>query len=113
MRDKKDPPIPGCYVDKRHIAVLMSNVAHPAPAGLAPGPGAPTVFWNGHPVWRIMTDKHVCPLFNGPVPHVPPTGAPVIKTSETARACGPNPIVGDLAVGATAVEACRRSAAVK
>ena len=132
VKEKQKPPppaMPGCYVDKKHIAVLMSNVTHPAPAGLAPGPGAPNVLWNGHPVWRMTADMHICPLFNGPVPHVPPTGSPVLKGSETTRAGGlfvarvtdfvleptggPNPIVGGLAKGAPGDNAKQREAQQK
>ena len=129
LRQKHSPPpapIPGCYVDKKHIALLMSNVTHPAPAGLAPGPGAANVFWNGHPVWRITSDMHICPLFNGPIPHVPPTGAPVTIGSLTTKACGlpvarvldfvleptggQNPILGGFAKGAPGENAAARNA---
>src|SRR5258708_9595296 len=37
---------------------------------LAPGPGCPTVLIGGQPAWRATADTHVCPLFDGPKPHV-------------------------------------------
>jgi uncharacterized Zn-binding protein involved in type VI secretion len=37
---------------------------------LAPGPGIPTVLIGGKPAWRAGSDMHLCPLFDGPKPHV-------------------------------------------
>lgn len=37
---------------------------------LAPGPGCPTVLIGGQPAYRCAADAHVCPLFDGPKPHV-------------------------------------------
>ena len=37
---------------------------------LATGPGCPTVLIGGQPAWRAGTDFHICPLFDGPKPHV-------------------------------------------
>jgi len=42
--------------------------SHGTPLG--PGPGSPTVLIGGMPAWRAGADMHVCPLFNGPQPHV-------------------------------------------
>ena len=37
---------------------------------LAPGPGSVNVLIGNKPAWRVGSDFHACPLFNGPVPHV-------------------------------------------
>jgi len=37
---------------------------------LSPGPGCPTVLIGGKPAWRATADTHVCPLSDGPKPHV-------------------------------------------
>ena len=42
---------------------------------LSPGPGCPTVLIGGKPAWRAGGDTHVCPLSDGPKPHV---GGPVL-----------------------------------
>jgi uncharacterized Zn-binding protein involved in type VI secretion len=42
--------------------------AHGSP--LAVGPGCPTVLIGGRPAWRVGSDTHVCPLADGPKPHV-------------------------------------------
>src|SRR5262245_66175230 len=42
--------------------------SHGTPLG--PGPGCPTVLIGGQPAWRATTDTHVCPLSDGPKPHV-------------------------------------------
>lgn len=52
--------------------------SHGTPLG--PGPGAPTVLIGGKPAWRAGGDVHVCPLFDGPKPHV---GGTVAKGSAT------------------------------
>jgi uncharacterized Zn-binding protein involved in type VI secretion len=49
-------------------------------APVAPGMGSPNVFIGGQPAWRATADVHVCPLSNGPQPHV---GGPVTKGSLT------------------------------
>lgn len=41
--------------------------SHGTPLGA--GPGCPTVLIGGKPAWRVG-DTHVCPLFDGPKPHV-------------------------------------------
>jgi uncharacterized Zn-binding protein involved in type VI secretion len=35
-----------------------------------PTMGSPNVFIGGQPAWRAGSDVHVCPLSNGPSPHV-------------------------------------------
>jgi uncharacterized Zn-binding protein involved in type VI secretion len=40
--------------------------------------GSPNVFIGGLPAWRAWIDVHVCPLSNGPSPHV---GGVVMKGS--------------------------------
>jgi uncharacterized Zn-binding protein involved in type VI secretion len=47
---------------------------------LTPGMGSPDVLIGGQPAWRATVDVHVCPLFNGIVPHV---GGTVAKGSTT------------------------------
>lgn len=49
-------------------ARLGDITTHGTPLG--PGPGCPTVLIAGQPAWRAGTDTHVCPLFDGPKPHV-------------------------------------------
>lgn len=49
-------------------ARVGDSTSHGTP--LAPGPGCPTVLIGGRPAWRAGSDTHVCPLFNGPSPHV-------------------------------------------
>jgi uncharacterized Zn-binding protein involved in type VI secretion len=34
------------------------------------GPGSVNVLIGNRPAWRAGSDMHVCPLFNGPAPHV-------------------------------------------
>ena len=52
--------------------------SHGTPLG--PGPGAPTALIGGKPAWRAGGDVHVCPLFDGPKPHV---GGVVARGSAT------------------------------
>ena len=47
---------------------------------LTPFMGSPNVFIGGLPAWRAGFDVHVCPLSNGPAPHV---GGSVAKGSLT------------------------------
>ncbi|NHZ64612.1 PAAR domain-containing protein [Massilia genomosp. 1] len=49
-------------------ARVGDSTSHGTPLG--PGPGCPTVLIGGRPAWRAGSDTHVCPLFNGPSPHV-------------------------------------------
>mgnify|MGYP003573209915 FL=1 len=56
--------------------------------------GLPTVLIGGKPAAR-MTDLHVCPMFNGPVPHV---GGPIVLGSATVLIGGlPAARMGDMA----------------
>jgi len=45
---------------------------------LGPGLGSPNVKIGGMPAWRAVVDTHICPLAEGPKPHV---GGVVIKGS--------------------------------
>lgn len=57
--------------------------------------GAPTVLIGGMPAARIG-DPHVCPMFDGPKPHV---GGPIAMGSGTVLTAGmPQARVGDQAV---------------
>jgi uncharacterized Zn-binding protein involved in type VI secretion len=67
---------------------------------LGPGPGAPTVLIGGMPAWRAGSDTHVCPLFDGPKPHVGGTvavgsasvligGLPAARQGDTIVEAGP------------------------
>ena len=49
-------------------ARLGDSTSHGKP--LSPGPGCPTVLIGGMPAWRAGADFHVCPLSDGPKPHV-------------------------------------------
>ncbi len=49
-------------------ARVGDNTSHGTPLG--PGPGNPSVMIGGLPAWRAATDSHVCPLSDGPKPHV-------------------------------------------
>jgi uncharacterized Zn-binding protein involved in type VI secretion len=61
-----------------------------------PGPGCLTVLLAGQPAWRVGADIHVCPLANGPQPHV---GGPVAVGSVTVLIGGlPAARVGDVIV---------------
>jgi uncharacterized Zn-binding protein involved in type VI secretion len=57
--------------------------SHGAP--LSPGPGCPTVLIGGQPAWRAPSDTHVCPLSDGPKPHV---GGVVVVGSMTVMIGG-------------------------
>ncbi|HAH10668.1 MAG TPA: hypothetical protein DCL48_11255 [Alphaproteobacteria bacterium] len=52
--------------------------SHGTPLG--PGPGCPTVLIGGQPSWRAGSDLHICPLSDGPKPHV---GGTLSKGSST------------------------------
>lgn len=52
--------------------------SHGTPLG--PGPGCATVLIGGMPAWRALSDLHVCPLSDGPKPHV---GGTVLAGSVT------------------------------
>lgn len=49
-------------------ATLGSQTSHGTPLG--PGPGSLNVLIGGKPAWRVGSDFHACPLFDGPKPHV-------------------------------------------
>ena len=49
-------------------ARLGDTTSHGTPLG--PGPGCLTVVIGGQPAWRATSDTHVCPLVDGPKPHV-------------------------------------------
>ena len=82
-------------------ARVGDQTSHGTP--LAPGPGAPTVLIGGMPAWRAGGDTHVCPLFDGPKPHV---GGTVAVGSATVLIGGlPAARQGDLIVEAGAPNA--------
>lgn len=64
-------------------ARIGDTTSHGTPLG--PGPGCPTVLILGQPAWRSLSDTHVCPLFDGPKPHV---GGVVTLGSLTVRIGG-------------------------
>jgi uncharacterized Zn-binding protein involved in type VI secretion len=49
-------------------ARVGDTTSHGSP--LSPGPGCATVLISGMPAWRAGVDTHVCPLSDGPKPHV-------------------------------------------
>ncbi len=49
-------------------ARVSDSTSHGTP--LSPGPGSSNVLIGGLPAWRATSDFHMCPLFNGPAPHV-------------------------------------------
>jgi uncharacterized Zn-binding protein involved in type VI secretion len=49
-------------------ARVGDTTSHGSP--LSPGPGCATVLIGGMPAWRAGVDTHVCPLSDGPKPHV-------------------------------------------
>jgi len=49
-------------------ARITDPTGHGTPLG--PGPGCATVLIGALPAWRAVADMHVCPLWNGPEPHV-------------------------------------------
>jgi len=66
---------------------------------LVPGPGCPTVLIGGMPAWRVG-DTHVCPLWDGPKPHV--GGAVAVGSTSVMIAGQPAARVGDSVVEAGA-----------
>ena len=79
-------------------ARLGDTTSHGSPLG--PGPGCLTVLIAGQPAWRAGTDVHVCPLFDGPKPHV---GGTVALGSMTVTIGGlPAARQGDMVVEAGA-----------
>ncbi len=63
--------------------------------GTIAGPGCPTVLIGGMPAARV-SDMHICPMFNGPVPHV---GGPILPPGSVTVLIGNLPAarVGDMA----------------
>lgn len=49
-------------------ARVGDTTSHGSPLG--PGPGSANVLIGGLPAWRVGSDTHVCPLSDGPKPHV-------------------------------------------
>ncbi len=77
-------------------ARVGDSTSHGSPLG--PGPGAATVLIGGMPAWRAGSDMHICPLFDGPKPHV---GGMVAMGSMTVLIGGlPAARQGDLIVEA-------------
>ncbi|MEA3037498.1 MAG: hypothetical protein QOE79_11 [Sphingomonadales bacterium] len=77
-------------------ARLGDLTSHGTPLG--PGPGCPTVLVGGQPAWRAGSDMHVCPLSDGPKPHV---GGTVAVGSATVLIGGlPAARQGDMVVEA-------------
>jgi uncharacterized Zn-binding protein involved in type VI secretion len=63
--------------------------------GVITGPGCPTVLIGSMPA-ATLGDMQLCPMFNGPVPHV---GGAISKGSATVLICGkPAARVGDTCV---------------
>ena len=82
-------------------ARLGDITSHGTPLG--PGPGCPTVLIAGQPAWRTGSDTHVCPLFDGPKPHV---GGIVAVGSATVMIGGlPAARQGDMVIEASAPNA--------
>jgi uncharacterized Zn-binding protein involved in type VI secretion len=52
------------------IGDMASHVSPLTPAAAPPAMGSPNVLIGGQPAWRATVDVHVCPLSNGPQPHV-------------------------------------------
>ena len=77
-------------------ARLGDTTSHGSP--LAPGPGCPTVLIGGMSAWRAGSDMHLCPLSDGPKPHV---GGTVAVGSATVMIGGlPAARQGDMVVEA-------------
>ena len=49
-------------------ARVGDSTSHGTP--LAPGPGCATVLIGGKAAWRAGSDTHICPLSDGPKPHM-------------------------------------------
>lgn len=89
---------------RRPAARIGDATSHGTPLG--PGPGCPTVLIGGRPAWRAGSDMHVCPVYDGPHPHVGGTvaegsatvligGLPAARQGDVViEAGGRNPIAG-------------------
>jgi len=60
------------------IGDMTSHGSPLTPAAPPPATGSPNVLIGGQPAWRATVDVHVCPLSNGPQPHI---GGTVLKGS--------------------------------
>jgi uncharacterized Zn-binding protein involved in type VI secretion len=87
-------------------ARVGDTTSHGTPLG--PGPGCATVMIGGMPAWRTTLDSHVCPLSDGPKPHV---GGVVAVGSLTVRVGGLFAVrQGDMVVEAGAPNSIARGA---
>lgn len=79
-------------------ARVGDSTSHGKP--LSPGPGCTTVLIGGLPAWRALADTHVCPLFDGPKPHV----GGMVAVGSTSVMIGGLPAArqGDMVVEASA-----------
>lgn len=79
-------------------ARLGDATGHGTP--VAPGLGSMRVLIGKRPAWRAVADTHICPLVDGPKPHV---GGKVVMGSTTVFIEGfPAARMGDLIVEAGA-----------
>jgi uncharacterized Zn-binding protein involved in type VI secretion len=88
-------------------ARLGDLTSHGTPLG--PGPGCATVLIGGQPAWRADSDFHVCPLVDGPRPHV----GGIVTTGSATVSIGGKPAArqGDLVVEAGGPNAIVQGAA--
>jgi uncharacterized Zn-binding protein involved in type VI secretion len=85
-------------------ARVGDQTSHGTPLG--PGPGSTNVLIGGLPAWRAAADTHVCPLSDGPKPHV---GGVVASGSTTVLIGGlPAARMGDQVTEASAPNAILR-----
>ena len=90
-------------------AARVGDLTSHASTPLGPGPGCPTVLIEGQPAWRATSDSHVCPLSDGPKPHV---GGVVALGSLTVNIGGlPAARQGDKIVEASAPNVISKGAA--
>ena len=82
-------------------ARIGDQTSHGTP--LAPGPGSANVLIGGKPAWRVGSDFHACPLFDGPKPHV--GGAVAIGSTTVLINSLPAARQGDQVVEASAPNA--------
>ena len=89
-------------------AARVGDPTSHASTPLGPGPGCPTVKIGGQFAWRALLDTHVCPLSDGPKPHV---GGVVAMGSLTVKIGGaPAARQGDKIVEAGAPNAIAQGA---
>jgi uncharacterized Zn-binding protein involved in type VI secretion len=89
-------------------AARVTDLTGHASTPLSPGIGSANVLIGGLSAWRALADTHVCPLANGPQPHVGGFVAVGSKTvlinnlpavrqgDQIVEAGGPNPITSGL-----------------